>query len=356
MASNFLTQGLDLQQEMKRKQDSITDLLRNRSKPTFGDIGSSVVDQAIAVSPTRMKQGYKPQAASDFAAASTEQELRPQLTELQFLQDTAKQGAESSKMLLDTVGKFTNDPQEAAKLVAYLNEIPENVNDTNIVTLTARGAKQLGLGKPKGPAPTETDRLFALAGFTPEEKKAYARATLQGKMTGMTPKEMREAEAAASQKQGAVDMARSGLNTLLSVKNNPKLSGYTGANAIIPVIPGTENANIDAKVKQLQGQSFLKAFESLKGGGQITQVEGEKATEAITRLQRSQTDEAYVEALTELEGLLKTGIERAGGDVSDIYAQYPTAGAKPDAQSKSGRTAVINGKQYYKENGQWYER
>jgi len=54
----------------------------------------------------------------------------------------------------------------------------------------------------------------------------------------------------------------------------------------------------------------LQAFESLKGGGHITEIEGQKATQAIGRLDASQSPEDYRNALTELKGLLQLGMER----------------------------------------------
>ena len=42
-------------------------------------------------------------------------------------------------------------------------------------------------------------------------------------------------------------------------------------------IPGSDHTRFGARVAQLEGQAFLQAFESLKGAGQISEIEGEKA-------------------------------------------------------------------------------
>jgi hypothetical protein len=60
-------------------------------------------------------------------------------------------------------------------------------------------------------------------------------------------------------------------------------------------------------IQQLQGKTFLQAFESLKGGGQITEIEGKKAEQAIARLQRTQSTEAFIEALLELREIIVAG-------------------------------------------------
>lgn len=67
---------------------------------------------------------------------------------------------------------------------------------------------------------------------------------------------------------------------------------------------------------QLNGQAFLQAFNQLKGGGQITEVEGAKAQAAINRLQELKvSDEAYEEAIKDaidrVEELRKLAIDKA---------------------------------------------
>jgi hypothetical protein len=77
---------------------------------------------------------------------------------------------------------------------------------------------------------------------------------------------------------------------------------------------------VQSKMDQVTGSAFLQAFQMLKGGGQITNVEGEKATAAITRLQNVRQDEqAYREAINELKLIARNSVIRAQID----------AGARP---------------------------
>lgn len=62
---------------------------------------------------------------------------------------------------------------------------------------------------------------------------------------------------------------------------------------------------------QINGQAFLQAFNALKGGGAITEIEGQKATEAIARLNTAQSYEDYKAALDELRGVVTRGIANA---------------------------------------------
>lgn len=77
------------------------------------------------------------------------------------------------------------------------------------------------------------------------------------------------------------------------------------------MIPGTQAASFDIALNQLKGKQFLEAFESLKGGGQITQIEGEKATQAMSRMEKANTEEEFQRAAREFQSIIRTGIARA---------------------------------------------
>jgi hypothetical protein len=143
-------------------------------------------------------------------------------------------------------------------------------------------------------------------GVIPKDSAGAARETAIGRAEG-------EATASAPK-----DFANSQqmLDVIEGVEKEPGLDYALGPAAAAPIIYGTPQANADAKLKQLEGKAFLQAFETLKGGGQITQIEGEKATAAIARLQRSQSPAAFREALRDLKNVVRAAAERqrkAGG-------------------------------------------
>jgi hypothetical protein len=65
---------------------------------------------------------------------------------------------------------------------------------------------------------------------------------------------------------------------------------------------------------KIKGGAFLAAFESLKGGGQITELEGIKAEQAQARLLETQSPEAFRDALAELRFYADIARRRAMGD------------------------------------------
>jgi hypothetical protein len=85
-----------------------------------------------------------------------------------------------------------------------------------------------------------------------------------------------------------------------------------GGYGVAPIVPGTPQADAAAILEQIGGKAFLEAFNSLKGGGQITEKEGEKATAAITRLgNRKQSFAGAKQAVAELRAIVKAGAVRA---------------------------------------------
>jgi len=75
-------------------------------------------------------------------------------------------------------------------------------------------------------------------------------------------------------------------------------------------IPGTDRANWKARFEEIKGQQFLQAFESLKGGGAITDKEGAKAQSAISRMDTSQSEKEFKEAAEDFVGVIQRGVDR----------------------------------------------
>lgn len=101
--------------------------------------------------------------------------------------------------------------------------------------------------------------------------------------------------------------------TIDGLLNDPAFDTSTGILSPLQNIPGTPQRRFGSRVKQLDGQAFLQAFESLKGGGQITEIEGQKATQALGRLDSAQSADDYRTALTELREILVTAQSRPQG-------------------------------------------
>jgi hypothetical protein len=88
---------------------------------------------------------------------------------------------------------------------------------------------------------------------------------------------------------------------------------YVGATMFpgLRFIEGTETASFDPLYQGLKGQAFLEAFTKLKGGGQITEIEGQKATDALLKLNKAQTEKDFIKYAREFQENLQKGMELA---------------------------------------------
>jgi hypothetical protein len=87
--------------------------------------------------------------------------------------------------------------------------------------------------------------------------------------------------------------------------------GFSSLFGAIDPVGGSDAANFKTLIDQLQGGAFLEAFKSLKGGGAITEVEGQKATQAILRMNRAQSEDEFMKAADEYRTIINNGITRA---------------------------------------------
>ena len=100
-------------------------------------------------------------------------------------------------------------------------------------------------------------------------------------------------------------------------------------------VPGSPAADFQARFDQLNGEAFLQAYETLKGGGHITDTEGKKGTQAINRMSLAQSEKEFIAAAREVQGIIKKGVERAQSRVSS--AESVAGGARSAApRGKAG--------------------
>lgn len=118
------------------------------------------------------------------------------------------------------------------------------------------------------------------------------------------------------------DNASLALRTIESIRAHPGKSSGLGWTAATGYIPGTDARGFANLVDQAKGQTFLEAFNSLRGGGQITEAEGAKATQALARLDRYQSAADFEAALKDLEVVIRAGQKRAQDKVG-IGTQQP---------------------------------
>lgn len=109
------------------------------------------------------------------------------------------------------------------------------------------------------------------------------------------------------------------LTNIDNLLNDPALGQALGIEGFLrePFVKlklDTETGRVKGRLDQIKGAVFLQAFESLKGGGQITELEGIKAEQARARLSTAVSEEDFREALQELRFYTEQGIRRLKGE------------------------------------------
>ncbi len=142
-------------------------------------------------------------------------------------------------------------------------------------------------------------------GVTPEAAPATRAAQATAVQEAQTTQEARE-RLPEVQSQAART-----LRYIDELAAHPGLESATGLSSLLPVIPGTERAAFEARKEQLIGTAFLQAYEGLRGGGQITEIEGQKAEQSIARMQSALSREDFEAALQDFREIVQSGLERA---------------------------------------------
>lgn len=147
---------------------------------------------------------------------------------------------------------------------------------------------------------------------------------LAASKTAATQQAKNKVEAVANLPK-VVDQANESIKLIDDLVNHPGFGIMVGksnpAGEIAAFMPGTAARDFKARFDQIKGKQFLEAFETLKGGGQITEIEGTKATQAISRMERAQSEEEFKNAAREFQDIIRKGVERASNKAGQPMPQ-----------------------------------
>jgi hypothetical protein len=188
----------------------------------------------------------------------------------------------------------------------------------------APGVKTIDLGTGTG----ILDRSGTVVGVVPKDVAGEAAAKEQGTSTGKAVVNLPGVEEAAGRAFGTID----------DLLNDPALPNLTGAVESRTPTWREDTARAESKLKLIQGQVFLQAYNDLRGAGQISEQEGQAAKEAYSRLQATGVSDAdFVDALhdyrIELQKLVNVARAKAGQPPLPID-EGPAA--SPDGSPKPG--------------------
>jgi len=115
------------------------------------------------------------------------------------------------------------------------------------------------------------------------------------------------------------------LGQITTLANDKNLSSALGLSSVLPIVPGSARAGVQAKIDQLGGQAFLEAIPYLKGIGRITEMEAKNGTDAIARIKNTKQSPAdYQQALSDFAAVVKTAQDRSQAAMlrNPAYPQY----------------------------------
>lgn len=126
---------------------------------------------------------------------------------------------------------------------------------------------------------------------------AYQRAAggVTGESSGQAQVDLPATEIKADETTRLVDelLAHPGLEDVVGLPDNPLVAKG--------LVPGTEAADFRTRLNQLTGRTFMEVFPTLKGGGQITEIEGQKAQESINRMSSATSEEGFRKAASDFK-------------------------------------------------------
>ncbi len=136
------------------------------------------------------------------------------------------------------------------------------------------------------------EQLLEWANPNKEAEKARQKEVgeAQGKFQVALPEAIRSAE-----------LMKRNIDALLKDKSLDSVVGVRMGHPWMPTVR-QGSADAEARIRQVTGGIFMQAFQSLKGGGSITETEGAKATQSLARLQDTRISPAeYRKALKEFK-------------------------------------------------------
>ena len=131
---------------------------------------------------------------------------------------------------------------------------------------------------------------------------------------------------------GDISSADTALELIASIRNDPSRQQGTGFSSVFNRVPGTAGYDFQRKNDQATSGAFLTAIQQLRGMGALSNAEGQTATAAVNRMNTSQTEQGYLEALADYERLVQKGRAQAMARLQGGGMQMPQQQTAPVQQ------------------------
>ena len=239
----------------------------------------------------------------------------------------AQTGGDPQRMLQQRAQDYNDlvksDPRQAQYLNSWMNRLQVLSKDVALQQTTTQ--------PPRFGSKAEQD-IYLTGQRKITELKAEAEAALPGALltaqTGINTINELIGDTTVDKKGNIVYGTQKPKAGFEAAVGMPSFSSGLG---IANLFPGSEAANFKAAFDQVSGQAFLGAIGTLKGSGAISEVEGAKATAALSRMKLSQSEAEFIKAANDFKEVLQNGYEtaqkRAG--VQPFNANAAPVGTQP---------------------------
>lgn len=204
--------------------------------------------------------------------------------------------------------------------------ITDENGNPSLAAFDARSGRLTPLSAPGGGTAIKSSDSV---GLTRDKAGATAAGRLQGEAQAQARLDLPNVEAKTAY----------AINLLDSLKNHPGMSAAVGVPGVTNYLPGTDAAGFKAMLNQIKGGTFLEAFQQLKGGGAITEVEGQKAEQAIARMDTAQSEKDFKAALDDYKTVMQNGLTR----LKSRAGMQGAGGANPGAPAGLQPGAIEGG-------------
>ena len=173
----------------------------------------------------------------------------------------------------------------------------------------------------------------APAQFSPQVKGAVAQAEATGKEVGQVAGKAQTELAGMDEKQS---LAFTQVDELLRHKGFSSVVGAT----MVPgmrFIPGTREADFMSRLEQIKSGAFMEAYKVLKGGGQITEIEGVKATAAMNRMSISTSEAEFRAAAKDFKDAVTVGFNKLRAQAALSRSQAAQSGVEVWERGPDGK-------------------
>ncbi len=147
-------------------------------------------------------------------------------------------------------------------------------------------------------------------GFTPSPPPA-------GALTENQKIEIEKAKKKETKELGdSVAKSENLIRKLDQLEKHPGFNGLFGVGIGAGMIPGTDASDAKTVFNQIKGSGFLEAVQALKGMGALTEIEGQKATDAFLGLDPKMSEESARRQIQEIKNSVREGMKRAQGIIN----------------------------------------